>query len=208
MNKDVYKIGYWFSILSFAGAIGYTIAQIFSPPLIQFFKFPWNEILIVLPSIILSISYVVVLSCLHYVTPDNRKIYSQIALTFAIMYSVIVSSVYILQLATVIPGTLNGNGEIVKMFSIIHSQPTQAVDGLGYMFLGVSAFFAHKVFGKNGLEGKARRYLLWHGLIAPFSIIPLWIPPVIVVSMLWFITAPLSLFWVAKYFKYKLLSNK
>jgi hypothetical protein len=203
MNKDIYKIGYFSSILAFTGAIGYTIAQIFSPPLISFFKFPWNEILIVLPSILLSISYVVVISCLHKVSPNSKKIYSQLSLTFAIMYSVIVSSVYILQLATVIPGTLKNNGEMVRSLSIIHSQPIQAVDGLGYMFLGISAFFAHLIFDKNGVEGKAKRYLRWHGLIAPFSIIPLWIPPVIVVSMLWFITAPLSLFWISRYFKYK-----
>jgi len=207
MNKDVYKIGYRSSVLAFIGAIGYTIAQIFSPPLIPFFNFPWNEILIVLPSIILSISYVVAISCLHKTSSDSKKIYSQLSLTFAIMYSVIVSSVYILQLATVIPGTLKNNGELVKSLSIIHSQPIQAVDGLGYMFLGISAFFAYQIFDKNGVEGKARRYLRWHGYIAPFSIIPLWIPPVIVVSTVWFVTAPLSLFWLSRYFKYKFSNN-
>lgn len=201
MNTDIKKIGYWSSLLACLGASTYTVAQIFSPPLIPFFKFPWNELFIVVPSIILSISFVVAISCLHAITPAEKKFWSQISLSFAVMYSTIVSSVYILQLATVIPGTLQGKGAEVAIYSIVKSQPVQAIDGLGYAFLGLSTLFAFPIFSRKGVEGRTRQFLKYHGLLAPFSVIPLWIPPMIVVSMIWFITAPVATYYLAQYFK-------
>lgn len=205
MNREkvTANIGFWSSLIAFLGAATYTVSQIISPPLLQILRYPWNEILTIFPSIVLASSFVVAMNCVHLMAPEEKKVWSQIGLSFAIMYAVIVSFVYIIQLGYVIPtGIQNGEAK-VAFFAITKSPWIQAVDAIGYCFMGIAALFSFPVFGKSGIELWVKRFFIAHGVLAPFSIFPLWFPVVFPISMLWFITAPGALLSLTLYFKRK-----
>lgn len=201
MNRTTASLGFWASLVAFACATAYSAAQIISPPLLPVLYFPWNEILIIAPSFVLPLAYIIALNCVDAYVPEERKIWTHMALSFGLLYTAFVCFTYIIQLATVIPFTLKGMGDQVNLFRLTTSNGhwIQAVDGLGYAFMSVSALFAALAFPKE--ERWLRRSLFAHGLLAPFIILPLWIPPMIVVGMLWFITGPTSLIFLARFFK-------
>jgi hypothetical protein len=203
MKENAYKIGFWSALLAFLGATAYSIAQIVSPPMLPILTYPVSEIAIIAPSIVIPLALVIAMNCLNFTAPEEKKIWSQIALTFAVMYAVFVSFVYIIQLGTVIPFTIKGEAEIVAVVALSKAHWIQAVDGFGYSLMSVSFLFASFVFAGTGAEAKVRKAFVAHGLLAPFIILPLWFPPAIVIGTLWFITGPLALFLLASFFKGK-----
>ena len=106
------------------------------------------------------------------------------------MYAIFVSFVYIIQLATVIPFTLRGEGNQVLFLTLTKAHWIQAIDGLGYSLMSLATLFTYTVFAERGFERWVRRFFIAHGLLAPFIVLPLWFPPLIVIGILWFITAP------------------
>jgi hypothetical protein len=190
MRHGITKMDFWASLVAFLGAVTYSISQIISPPLLPILKYPWNEILIIAPSIVLAIAFIIVMNCVHEYATEDKKIWSRIGLSFAIIYAIFVSFVYIIQLATVIPSTLRGEGNQVLFLTLTKAHWIQAVDGLGYSLMSLATLFTFPVFASKGFEAWVRKFFVAHGLLAPFIVLPLWFPPLIVIGTLWFITAP------------------
>jgi uncharacterized membrane protein YjjP (DUF1212 family) len=73
MRHGIAKMGFWSSLVAFLGAATYSISQIISPPLLPILKYPWNEILIIAPSIVLAIAFVIVMNCVHEYATEDKK---------------------------------------------------------------------------------------------------------------------------------------
>lgn len=197
--EAVRRAGFWSALVAFAAASLYSAAQIVSPPLIPLLSFPWSDLLIIAPSLLIPLALLVALNCLHTGVQGPEATWSRTAIGFATMYGVLVGSVYIVQLGAVLPARARGEGAEVRFVTL--AQPwVQAVDALGYAMMSLAFFFAAWAVRPVGVGRTVRWAFLAHGLLAPFVVLPLWIPPLLAVGALWFVTGPLALLCLTRLF--------
>jgi len=213
VQKSVYKLGFWSAVLAAAFSIAYDIGQ-----LAEWFNLmgsgggPENDstwyglVILLVPSFILGISFVVMMGSIHHQAPEDRKIWSLMGLIFAIMYSTLICMNYFVQLTLVAPALYRGDvSESVRpfLFNVFNSF-TYSVDLLGYSFMSLSTLFAAFVFMGAGLEKKIRWFLIANGLIAPFIALQTFYHPLIWGASLWAVTLPGATISLAVMFKRKL----
>jgi hypothetical protein len=115
MNKTVHKVGFWSGLIAFASTVGYVIVQ-----MLQFFgvlSYPLDEILIYGFSLCIVIPFLLEMLALHYIAPPEKKFWSHAALIFTVLYATFVTANYVVQLATVIPMTLQGTSDEILILS-------------------------------------------------------------------------------------------
>ncbi|MGA2480388.1 MAG: hypothetical protein ABSG63_16685 [Spirochaetia bacterium] len=128
-----------FACAALAFGLGYDITQILD--VLGIFKVPWGMFAVVLPSIFLAWSYVGLVSVLHSRVEEAARPWTQLALSFAIIYAGLNSIVYSVQLAVVIPQSLSGGERLAGPFVLVAGKPLTAVNAVAYALLSLSAFF-------------------------------------------------------------------
>ena len=113
MNSTINKIGFWSGLTAFVATICYGIVQLLQ--MYSVLSYPYDERLIYGTSLCIVIPFVLEMLALHYITPDEKKFWSHAALTFTILYAVFVTANYVVQLVTVIPMTLKGSLDEVRI---------------------------------------------------------------------------------------------
>jgi hypothetical protein len=171
------RLGFWsavlmavFTILFLVGYI--VVAMGLLPP-------PWDIVLAIGASLLLAPSFVVLMVCVHYAAPAEKRIWSHIGIAFAILYAALVSIVYVTWLFVVEPHVLRGQANQVALLIFAPGSFLQMVDGLGYTFMGVALFFAAPVFGGKRLDTWIRWLCLLSGpgAVLVFLSYVFYIPP-------------------------------
>lgn len=138
--------------------IGYPYADIIA----QFPKdYVWMYFMIVL-----MIVYVVWTVALHHSAPEEKKIFSQIGLAFAMISASILIVNYFVQLAVIQPSILNGEVEGIALLTQYNPHGVFiALEELGYLIMSVSfLFMGLAVWGRGSLEGVVR-WIFWLGFL-------------------------------------------
>ena len=147
--------------------------------------------LLLTPSLLLAPAFVVLMVSIHYLADASARIWSHIAVVFASMYATLISLVYYVQLAFVIPRLSKGDAESVRLLIF---EPFDsflyAVDVYGYSLMSLSTLFAAATFRGPGIERGIRRALLANGCLIPFLALQMFWPPLIWGGALWAITFP------------------
>jgi len=145
---------------------------------------------------------------LHYVAPLDKKFWSHAALLFTVMYVVFVTANYVVQLATVIPMTLKGAEEEVRILIQSPHSLFWDFDAIGYIFMGLSTLFAVPVFRKQGFQKWVRYCFLVHALVTPLIAFVYFYPnfsdELLIIGIPWAITAPVSMLLLALMFRKEL----
>jgi hypothetical protein len=115
MDKSIYKMGFWSGLIAFISTVAFFIAQLLQ--LWGILIYPWDQILIFGFSLCIVVPFMLAMLALHYVAPINKKFWSHAALIFTIMYVIFVTANYVVQLATVIPMTLNGAADEIRVLN-------------------------------------------------------------------------------------------
>lgn len=199
MNRTVNKIGFWSGLTAFAATIAYCIVQLLQ--MYSGLSYPYDERLIYGTSLCIVIPYVLEMLALHYITPDEKKIWSHAALTFTILYAVFVTANYVVQLATVIPMTLKGSLDEVRILQQTPHSLFWDFDALGYIFMGLSTFVAIPVFKRTGFQKWVRLAFIANALVTPLISIVYFYPDysldLLILGFPWAITAPLFMLLLA-----------
>jgi len=124
---------------------------------------PWDIVIPIGASLFLAPSFVVMMVSVHYAAPDEKKIWSHIGITFAVLYAALISIVYVTWLFVVEPHVLRGEANQVALLLFAPGSFLQMVDGLGYTFMGVALFFAAPVFAGKRLDNWIRWLCLLSG---------------------------------------------
>src|SRR5690349_1595596 len=95
-NKIERHLGFYSSLTAFIAAAGYCIAQILQ--LGKVITFPSDAYLIYGFSFAIAVPYVVAVIALHHLLPSHRRIWTHVALVFAMMYATYVNLNYVVQL--------------------------------------------------------------------------------------------------------------
>lgn len=198
ISPSVSKLGSWSALLASIFSITYILGQaaewvgwLGSSGGPESASTPLGLVLLLTPSLLLGISFVVLMVSVHYYAPEDRKIWSHIGLTFATIYAVLISIVYYVQLTLVVPRLLRGDIENIRFLIIVPFDSfLYSVDILGYSFMSLATLFTAFVFTQAGLERTVRSFLIANGLLIPFIALQNYYPPLIYVAALWAITFP------------------
>ncbi|EQB63079.1 MAG: hypothetical protein RBG1_1C00001G0658 [candidate division Zixibacteria bacterium RBG-1] len=206
MQKVIYRIGFWSALIAFVAAAGYSVAQILQ--LLSVTKYPLDAILIFGFALGIEVPFMLAFVALHYTVPDEKKIWTHAALLFSIMYATYVTLNYVVQLATVIPMTLKGALDEIRVLDQTPHSLFWDVDALGYIFLGLATLFAVPVFAKKGFERWVKWFFLANSLMTPVIAFVYFYPHFSTTLLLfgspWLVTASGSMLLLALFFSKKL----
>jgi len=150
MNTLVGRIGFWSAILVtiFLAISGVTSsASIYMVSNISGF--------------ILTSIFLIVVTCIYYSAPEDKKILGQIGLSFAIIYATMISINYFIQLTFVQFGAFN-----TDIFSMKDPQSMMmTIEVLGYFFMGLSTLFIAPIFQSGRLEKSIRWLFVFNGIL-------------------------------------------
>jgi hypothetical protein len=187
------KLGFWSAI---AATLLVTIAGITATASIQ----PFATIM----GFLLTLSFLVVMACIHCYAPEEKRVFSLVGLSFTIIYAVLISINYFIQLTFVNQSTFD-----VTIFSMTNTHSMMwVIEVLGYFFMGLATLFAAPVFGSSRTEKAIKWLFVTNGILGILTPIGygLNFPIEILLGglIVWDIIMPISttllsyLFWNAK----------
>jgi len=158
-----------------------------------------------IPAFLLAPTVVVLMACIHHVTPETKKVFSLIGLAFASVYAAIIPTNYYLQLFVVRlnleRGTLDGLALLAQpnFHSVFF-----ALETLGYAFLRLATLFASQVFSGGKLESWIRGLFIVSGAVGIFGVLvaPFDQPYLIFVGLgIWSLAFPISTVLLSTFFR-------
>jgi hypothetical protein len=208
-DKSVRKVGLWSAVLCTVFSLAYVVAQLAEwMGLLGSAGGPHSRstsvglILLLTPSLLLGVSFVALTVAVHYAADVASRVWSHAAVAFATMYATLISIVYYVQLAFVMPRMARGQTDDIQ---ILIFEPFDsflyAVDVFGYSLMSLSMLFAAAVFKSDGLERWIRWALIANGCLIPFLALQMYYPPLIWGGSLWGITFPAAMWLLAVQFK-------
>ncbi|MDJ1506425.1 hypothetical protein [Xanthocytophaga agilis] len=146
-----------------------------------------NEYMVLLLSALLqAITFTILIIGIYHCTTKEKKIWSHVALVFALIYTVLISINYCLQFTFIVPylATLYVEGD----FSTALDSLLYSVNMLGYSFLSLSVFFVAFIFSGEKPARLAQGFLFANSLTLPFLILQNFYPISVWPSVWWAIT--------------------
>jgi hypothetical protein len=167
--QRVSQLGFWVSILTGLAAvaalgIAITTAPARSGPncLVELvgncITYPYTDVaafvpieyIWMVPALLMALLFVVLVVCIHNTVSVDRQIYSQIALTFAVISAAAHAVNYSIQLAVMQPSLLKGEVDGLALFSQYNPHGIFiALEDLGYLMMGVAFLFVAAALGGN-----------------------------------------------------------
>ena len=149
-KRYVHQLGFWSAIVA---TILVAIAGITATASIQ----PFATVV----GFLLTLSFLVVMACIHFYASDEKKVFSLVGLSFAVIYATLISMNYFIQLTFVRQSTFD-----VSMFDMTNTHSMMwVIEVLGYFFLGLSTLFAAPVFGSSKVERLVKWLFIANGIL-------------------------------------------
>jgi hypothetical protein len=118
------------------------------------------------PALLLALLFVVQAICIHHYAAVDKKVFSQIAVSFAVVAAAVHAINYFIQLVVVQPSLLKGELEGLALFSQYNPHGIFiALEDLGYLMMGVAFLFIAVVFVSRDRLERAIRFTLITGSI-------------------------------------------
>lgn len=214
MKNTKIKIGFWSGILSAVFAIlwfiTFKLQDVFQA--VPHWKdlqayaesFHIVRLTLIYPSLLLAITYIILLAAVHVVVPEEKKIWSLIALSLGILYSVMASVNYNIQAVAVRLSLAAGETAGIEM--LIPDNPNSIFKALSnsYLYMALSMFFLGFIFTRTKerwIKGLLLAQLITAVGQAGYTMFDLNIGIFIATSMLWVIGAPVVFILIAFWFK-------
>ncbi len=183
VSKPVRQIGFWSAVLATVFSVSYGIAVIVMMLSAMSGAAPgWQGVesyvasyqpismLPLFPSLPLAAAFIALMVSIHYYARDDKKIWSQLGLSFAIVYAVMASINYIVQLTVVRLSILNQETDGLAMFAMGNPHSIFWALASAYVFMNLAMLFAAPVFEGGKLERWIRWLFLANGASAVITI--------------------------------------
>ncbi len=141
--RVVHQIGFWSAILTTAWIIIFNIAIALGAAGAS------TRSVAVGASLLLALSFIVLMASIHNYTPPEKKIWSQIGLSFTIVYAALLTWNYYLQLTVV-----RNNPQLYEWLTMDFTPKTAfwSLETIGYTLMGLAALFAAPIFARGRIE--------------------------------------------------------
>ena len=115
--------------------------------------FETTQVVPLIPVLLLAPVVVVLMACIHALSPHARGVLTHLAVVFSGIYATIIATNYVLQLFVVRVNVVAGDADGLALLAM--SNPRSIFVGLeilGYGFFGLMALCASAAFGDAGIE--------------------------------------------------------
>jgi hypothetical protein len=160
-NAAAARLGFWSGMLAAGFSLAFSIASV--PVLLGAVGPPWDNVLTLVPSLLLAPALLVLMVCVHDRAPDHQQLWSRLGLTFGGLYAALVSTVYVVELTVVEPLIVRGETDRAGLLTIDPGGVLNAIDGLGYIFLCMALLSLAPLFAGTRVQRWIRWFLLTNG---------------------------------------------
>lgn len=151
------------TLVTFAGAIltpplsgPYCTGSCFEYPFLNIVsRFP-RDYYWMYPSILLSLIFVVLMVCIHHYASKEKKVFSQIGLSFALISAAVLISDYFIQISVIQPSLVSGETDGIALLSQYNPHGIFiALEEIGYLMMSAAFFCITPVFAGTSRLGSA-----------------------------------------------------
>jgi len=159
----------------------------------------------VYPSLLLALTYIILLACVHRLAAEEKKLWTLIGLAVGIVYAVMASINYNIQAVAVRLSLNAGETQGISMFLPDNTHSIFSALANSYVYLAISMVFLGFLFGKGKLERWIRGLLLAQIITAAgqigYSMLDMREGLFIATSMVWIVGAPAAFILIARWLK-------
>jgi len=194
-NNIAQKLGFWAAVLAAVTELWFSIAFGLYQPILYA---PWHGmqeyadnfkvepfIAWIVPCFLLTICFLTMMVCLHVSASEEKKIWSLLAVVFAIAYAIIISTLYYIQAVVVVHNLVHHSTDGLALWIFASPYPNSfpgALEGIGYLFMCLSLISASRLFSGDKLSKWISRSFLFSGLTGSLIFTnPLYPLPIIIV---------------------------
>jgi len=172
VTNNANLLGFYAAILTAVITVVTFGIAIFTPPISGAFcvgsciEYPFTNIVSRFPrdymwmylAILVTFIYVVLMVCIHHYASKEKKIFSQIGLSFALISATILIINYFIQISVIQPSLVNGETDGIAILTAYNPHGIFiALEEIGYLMMSVAFFCVAPVFsGTNRLESAIR----------------------------------------------------
>lgn len=164
-----------------------------------------SRLTLIFPSLLLALTYILMLACVHQILPEQKRLWSLIALSLGIVYAVMASINYNIQAVSVRQSLAAGEVGGIEMF--LPDNPYSVYNSLAnsYIYMALSMFFAAFIFRKGKLELWIRGLLMVQIISAigqtTYSMMDTSGMVFVLTSLVWIVGAPASFILIGIWFR-------
>jgi hypothetical protein len=142
-SRAVNQIGFWSAILTTAWILIFNIALVLGVTGAP------TRLIAVGASLLLALSFLVLMSSIHNYAPQEKRVWSQIGLSFSVLYAALLVWNYFLQLTVV-----RANPQLYSWLSMEFTPDTAfwSLETIGYTLMSLSTLFALPVLSVGRIE--------------------------------------------------------
>jgi hypothetical protein len=209
ISRATRTAGFWSGVLATLFSVIYIVGQLAewagwlgSAGGPESMSTPLGIVVLLTPSLFLGSAFLVLMLSVHEATSPERRIWSHAAVAFSIVYTVLISLNYFVQLTWVGPRLSAGRPQGLEPFLFVPFDSfLYAVDILGYSFMSVATLFAALAIPGGGTKRIARWFLVANGLLLPFLALQMYVHGLIWFASFWAVTFPGATFALALLFR-------
>lgn len=172
-QKNVNKFGYRTSLVTAILTIITFAIAIFTPPLsgpfckADCFQYPFTDIASrfprdyywMYPAMILMFAYLIMIICVHQTVATEKKHFSLISISFAIMTTLVLFADYFIQVSVIQPSVLAGETDGISILSQFNPHGIFIVlEEIGFLFMSISFFCLIPTFSNKNPNQKAIKW--------------------------------------------------
>jgi hypothetical protein len=199
VEMRISDVGFWSGAAAATATTVFVVVQTFQ--LLGWLHFPWDEILIYSSSLCIVIPFVMQMVAFDHLTHGDKRYWTRTALMFTGGYAVFVTTNYVVQLATVIPARLRGEGEALRLLEQTPHSLFWDFDALGYIAMGLATLVAIPALDRVGFEGRVRWTFIAHAVTTPLIAVVYFAPTfstgLLLLGLPWAVTAPVFMAMLA-----------
>lgn len=189
-GANAIQLGFWSAFLTSVVAAVFMVVGISTPPRSGPFcgtacvPYPYTDAASFIPQdyvwlypgFLLAAVFVVLVACIHSYAAEGKKVFSRIALSFALLYAAVIMVDYFVQLTVVVPSLQSGEAGGLSLFTQYNPHGIFITfEALGYLMMSVAFISLAPVFA-GGRTERAIRWLFvvgFAGAAVAFVALPL-----------------------------------
>jgi hypothetical protein len=174
------KLGNYAAILTSAVAVLTFVVAFLTPPLSgpgctgSCFEYPYIDIAGRFPrdyywmylAILWTLVFFVLVASIHHAAPPEKKVFSQIGMSFALVSVAVLVSDYFIQLSVIQPSLVKGETDGISLLTQFNSHGVFiALEEVGFTMMSLSLLFLAPVFSDPNRLEKAIRWIFIAGFV-------------------------------------------
>ena len=173
-------LGFYISILTAVLTVVTFVIAVLTPPisgpycLESCIEYPFLDIISrfprdyiwMYPAIILMIIFVILMVCIHQYAANDKKIFSHIGLSFALISATILITDYFVQISVIQPSIINGETDGISILTQYNPHGLFiALEDIAYLLMSLAFFCVTPVFSKPTKLERSLRWLFILGFV-------------------------------------------